>query len=624
MDAVKVGYVQDATNLNGVTDVKVSGNYAFVLSELNTSLCVVDITDKTTPVVIASLQDATKFAGAGSLFVSGNYVYIACVTNDYLTIVDVSVKTAPTIVGSLQDTTDLNGARAVFVAGNYAFVTALNATKLAIVDITDKTSPSLVSATGTTAAPYEVIVEGELAYLTLYRGFSIFDVTNKAAPTQLSITTYSTGTYLEGLYKDGDYLFFNALNSANNLACYDVSTPAYPIAVNTALNPGSAAIQSVGESADFIFTNTPTKFIKLNYSITTKEKEKVTPRQFNATYDRINFFRVSGNYAYVNFYDAAFNYTLVIYNVSNKENITKVGEVSFFATTDFKIEGNYLYAACGRYFKIVDISNKAAPSVVGSYDAGVSYYIYYIDKESGVDYVYGAGAFGASPRLYKINVSNKTSPSLTKIASGGNQGQIAVDGTYVYASQSGGGSLALYEKTNLTVSYSKAATIGASVIKSGNYVYTSTPLVIFDVSTPASIAIVSTGSGVAATAPISINGNYLYSCLANKIDVSTPASPVEAGAFSYPSINNIEGDGSNIFFSAVNNGFFILDETFINASTIPLVIQTLTDADFANLKNFIISGNYAYLTEYDGDKLIIVQVNDAAAASSFIPKVMVI
>lgn len=624
MDAVKVGYVQDATNLNGAIAVRVSGNYAYVLSELATAVCVVDVTDKENPVVVNTLVDATKFAGAKNLFILGNYLYVVGFNNDYLTIIDITTKNSPIIVGSLQDAVNLNGATAVAVEGNYAFITAANASKLAVVDVSNKTSPSLVSVAATTNAPYEIIVENDIAYLTLYRGFSIFDVSNKSAPSQLSLTTIGSGTNLEGIYKDGDYLFFNSLTSANNLACYDVSYPAYPIAVNTSLNPASAAIQSVGEGVDYIFITTADKFIKLNYAITTKIKDKVSPREFNSTYNRINFFRVSGNYAYVNFYDASFNYTLAIYDISNKEAISKVGELSFFAVTDLKIEGSYLYAACGRYLKIVDISDKSNPSVVGTYDAGVSYYIYYLDKEVGVDYVYAAGAFGASARLYKINVSNKSVPSLTKIASGGNQGQIAVDASYVYAIPSGGGSLALYEKTNLTVSYSKAATVGAHVVKSGNYVFTSTPLVIFDISSPSSISIVSSGSGISVTAPLFVSGDYLYSCAANKINISTPSAPSVVGAFTYTSVNNIESDGENIFVSALNNGFMIIEEDSIIVSTIPLVNQTLTDADFVNLKNFIISGNYAYLTEYNGDKLIIVQIDDSVPTSSFIPKVMII
>ena len=69
----------DATlALDGAIDVFVQGNYAYVTSQIENSIQLIDISDPTNPVGIAQLIDdgSLELNGAIDVFVQGNYAYV--------------------------------------------------------------------------------------------------------------------------------------------------------------------------------------------------------------------------------------------------------------------------------------------------------------------------------------------------------------------------------------------------------------------------------------------------------------------------------------------------------------------------------------------------------------------
>jgi len=113
--------------------VAVSGNYAYVASKVADTLVVVDVTDKTNPLLLSVLS-GTKLNGASGVVVSGNYAYVAVADYYALVVIDVTNPASPSFLSNVNSTL-LNGAKGVAVSGNYAYVASQVANTLVVVDV---------------------------------------------------------------------------------------------------------------------------------------------------------------------------------------------------------------------------------------------------------------------------------------------------------------------------------------------------------------------------------------------------------------------------------------------------------------------------------------------------------
>jgi hypothetical protein len=124
------------------TSVAISGHYAYVTAFYDDRVTVVDISNPSSPVIVASLRDATNLADPADLAVQGNYLYLANQVNfsNQFSVVDISNPAKPVVVGSLNDA-NLEGAYRVRVRGDFAYVSASNVSTIAAVDISNPASP---------------------------------------------------------------------------------------------------------------------------------------------------------------------------------------------------------------------------------------------------------------------------------------------------------------------------------------------------------------------------------------------------------------------------------------------------------------------------------------------------
>lgn len=184
------------------TGIYVAGQYAYVVTESgNNSLFILDISDPTTPVKISDLD--VGIANLKKIIVSGKYAYITgeSTTNGGLVIVDISDPANPSVTGTLNSGTEnlVDQAYGIDVVGKYAYI-ACSEDHLTIVDISDPTTP--VVAGGGTASVTDntelneargIEVRGKYAYISCRTGnrLSVFDVSDpEAAPVFVT----STGT----------------------------------------------------------------------------------------------------------------------------------------------------------------------------------------------------------------------------------------------------------------------------------------------------------------------------------------------------------------------------------------------------------------------------------------------
>ncbi|MDD5431223.1 MAG: hypothetical protein PHP03_03315, partial [Candidatus Pacebacteria bacterium] len=237
--------------------------------------------------------------------------------------------------------------------GNTAPITKLH--------VSGKLPASAIATVNTQSYPLHLYVQGKYAYVATsdLANFQIFDISNPAAPTSISMLRLDGGAYdsLLSPYVQGNYAY--VINySAGLLNIVDISNPYMPV------NAGNAPTGT-----------TP-------YSL-----------------------YVSGKYAYVVNYTPK---TLKIFDISNPYTPAIIGSASTIASPySIYVQGRYAYAMESDRLEIFDISNPASPISVGNVQG-----IYGTGGQDVV--VQGCYAYATTPGtqlLQVFNISNPAAPS---------------------------------------------------------------------------------------------------------------------------------------------------------------------------------------------------------------------
>lgn len=231
---VSVGSVSMA---NAGNYLAVAGKYAYVTETTGSKLEVFDISNPRSPVSVGSVTTGTTPNG---VYVQGKYAYVVNGGSNNLQVIDVSNPTAPTVVGTASFSSG-TGPQGVFVLGNFAYVASTSTQAFTVVNISNPTSPAvtgtpLTSGTlGANSKPYDVYVQGHYAYLTNngssgHGSMQVIDLSNPSSMTVAS--TVTTGDSATGVYVQGHYAYVTTYNG-NTLEVIDVSTPASAATVGT-------------------------------------------------------------------------------------------------------------------------------------------------------------------------------------------------------------------------------------------------------------------------------------------------------------------------------------------------------------------------------------------------------
>ena len=256
------------TTLNGPFGIDVVGDYAYIASQDEDGLEIIDISDPTTPGHVGSIVDTvtTELDGARRLKVVGDYAYVTAIIDDGLEIIDISDPANPTHVGALADdgTTALDGALGIDVVGDYAYVASVTDKGLEIIDISDPANPTHVGSIiddGTTLldGATDVRVVGDYAYVVSLtdNGFEVIDVSTPSSPTSVGRIADNGTTELEGGYAldvVGDYAYVAALYD-DGLEIINISNPTNPTHVGAITDDGTteldgaAGVEVIGDYA---------------------------------------------------------------------------------------------------------------------------------------------------------------------------------------------------------------------------------------------------------------------------------------------------------------------------------------------------------------------------------------
>ena len=253
---------------------------------------------------------------------------------------------------------------------------------------------------------------------------------------------------------------------------------------------------------------------------------------------------------------------------------------------DVAVKGKYAYvlAQNNQSLVIIDISNPSSPQIVGSVSDSLLAGARRIKISGNYAYVGTTNS-----KLTIVDISNPTSPQVVSSVNLGS-GEKFAGGLYV----------------------------------SGKYVYTG-PLncyfSVVDVEDPSSPKIIATyyGAEVCEISDMWVSGNYAY--LTNHvfnsivvIDISNPASPIKAGSVSshFPHPSGLYLSGKYLYVvseydGSEGQGLEIWDVS--NPSSLSLV-SYLSHPLLDNCRSIEVKGDYAYISSYDKDRIVVVDVSD--------------
>ena len=409
-----------SVSIPGARAVAVAGNFAYVVSVTAPRFHVVDVSDPTTPSLVASLG---ALASPSDVVVDGD---VAFVSDGILGLVaiDVSRPTAPVVRGSVPIP---GGGAAVVVDGDIAYV-AGGSGALAVIDVSEPLSPGIPRSVALPSAPTGVALGGHHAYVSCGAdGVVVLKRSEEVAMVSEGVRDFSGSAY--DVAVSGNTALI-AAHSAG-LVTVDVTSPANPgyhyyvWEVTTAV-----AVDVAGEHAFVIDEGFGLWVINLS------DLEIAGSCSLAAVNRAVT---VSGDYAYV----ACGNDGLAVVDVQDPMNpVFVAGATTPSHAYGLDVAGNYAYVACGDDgLQVFDISVPTAPSLVGACAEAD----FAMDVAVDGNYAFIAG--GPVKFLVVVDVSDPTNPTYVTDTVGGayQADHIRVSGDRAYVTDWGGDLLRAYD-----------------------------------------------------------------------------------------------------------------------------------------------------------------------------------
>lgn len=271
-----------AADWDDITDVRISGNYAYATDQITRSLRIVDVSNPVLPHVVKSV-DTPGFANA--VDVRGGLAVVASGTEG-LFLVDVQTPTAAKAI----TVTALNGqAQGVTLAGDLAYVAAGWPGGLHIVQVANPRQPVKLGSSTAPVYPYQVAVSGTLAYVADgSAGLRVFDVSSPSGPRQVAAFS-RVGTTRQVTLR-GAYAYLAAaggvhsLNVSSTTNLYEAGFVGLPFPATDLVFRGDYLFVAAGRAGLYVLaqvitppTATPTRTATQTSTLTPTRTDTPTP-----------------------------------------------------------------------------------------------------------------------------------------------------------------------------------------------------------------------------------------------------------------------------------------------------------------------------------------------------------
>ncbi len=534
----------------------------------------------------------------------------------------------------------------VQLAGNRAYVTAASG-GLHLFDLSDPDSPRLISRYATPAVATDFRVVENLAYVVSRGALEIVDLINPDSPGRRG--TFATRGSSTSLDVASGYAYI--ADEASGLEVIDVRDPARPVRVGGYNTPGTARdIHVLGDYAYIADGGAGLQIIDI--------RNPASPR-LAGTYDRSNgtsldrlgdalAVQVVGRYAYLADGQAG----MQVIDVRQPANPVRVGraDVPNFPRS-VRVEGQYAYVALSTVpeVQVVDISNPAAPAIVGviaqqdeAEDTDILNDRLYVADRKGLQ-VFKL-AFGRTQTLAWTGTANEALGfdrpyALGAAASSGLPATVRVEngpatyangeitatgsGTVTMTAEQAGDEIYLPVRITRHFNVRRAETRllsqfdtpsflkGLHIVGDYAYLADGRGVLILDVSDPAHPVHLSEYRVDSYCQGVWVSGNYAYLAAGDDgvhiIDVSDPANPVLAGhSATGNSASAVQVVGSIAYVANGSGGFVVLD---VGDPQSPKLLTRISTGGFA--VDIHVAEGFAYLT-VQSSGLLVYDVKDPA------------
>jgi len=539
-----------------VDHVAVGGDYAYVISERNSSLHVIDVSDPTNPIEVAFHDTSVLTQG---LYVSDGMVYIVGLSGNLL-VMDASDPTNPTEVGYYQ----MPGlAHNIYVDDNIAYI-ADSDYGLRMVDVSDPTNPLEVGLHNTPGQAVDVYVNNSIAYVAdLSGGLRVVDVSDPTDSTEVGYLFVPS--YAMNVHVDNDVAYVTPRWS-RSVWIVDVTDPTKPTSVGRC---GSADVGSLGP----VYVSSSIAYVPEGIGLRLVDVSDPTRPTEVGYYDTAviasNVY-VNGGIAYV----ASGNLGLRMIDVSDPTNPIVVGHHDTPGqAVDVYVNNSIAYIAdFTGGLRVIDVSNPAQPEELGACETmtrTVGIYVsgnlaYVVDRIGG---------------LRVVDVGNSSNPmEIGYYDTPGGVYGVFVSGSIAYVAGASGG-LRVVDMSNPTapreIGYYRYYYSGSPenkvfahcVYVNNNIAYVGDAwfgLYVVDVSVPADP--VGLGHMGGTVVDVYVSDKVAY--VANRnwglrvVDVSNPSNPTEIGYYDTPGKTlGVFVNDSTAYLADYAGGFLILRYT---------------------------------------------------------------
>lgn len=567
-----IGYL-GSTNWRVMTDVAVSGDYAYCALEFG--LMIFDVSDPDTPTFVSQVYLPTGFAAPNHLTVAGDYVFMAYQGAD-LTAIYVGDPLTPRIIGSVA----LGAPYDVVVQGSYAFVAS--STGLHVVSVANPDNPKVMKSMALPGdVPVALALDGNRMYAISFGPYLwVLDISNPLDPSLLGYdsTSFQDGW---GVAASGNFAYVAA--AAQGLRVIDVTNPATPVFHDSVPFPNAIDVSVVGPTAIVAGEGFAT--------ISIADSSNIQLLTSYASPSGVQGIETAAGFAYMADWNGFYVFDVTVPAfvaargsyplVSPEYDLAYLNEIGVGPGVDYIV-------TVGDQLHTVDFTDPTAPFLVASSDSVQYSYSVVIDsiyalvaqRDSGL-VIFDVGApaipfflsqYAPTAKTYGVDIIDTVAClamgplglEVLGIWGGGpplgfsnvafvNAVGVAMDGSYAYVADDFVGLLVV----NLA-NVSAPDTVGRYPLlvdgallgyvpmdAAGNYVYIpqmGSDLQIIDVSTPAAPSLAGNYGVGDNVRDIQVVGDYAYIATdgyggVEVVNIANPASPYTVANYLFPSLN---------------------------------------------------------------------------------------
>ncbi len=405
--------------------VDISGNYLYMVRNLQPAFTVMDLTDPVHPVIVAS---CTLAVYCNDLKVSGSTALVAA--HDGLLAVDISNPLNPDPVGFWPSAMNISR---IQIVGNHAYLAAHD--DIDVVDISDpanmqtvsvypfpsELSPQYFALSGNTlyvvqgdsgvaafdisnrampatlgffAARFPGMIAASGSYVYLSKPACVIDFSDPAAPLQVATFPTSTST----LAKEGDNLY---ICSSGRLDVWNVAVPTSPVSM------GDLPFQELNFPGNLALTGNTVAVVYSGLSLIdiSNPAAPVLLSTFVPQGDKAQEVEAIGNLVYLT--DANW---LNILDISDPSNPALLSSTEVDVPFHLDVQGNIAVTGLADFMDIIDVSDPVRPVVLSQFRSSELWTIEKIKLIGNRAYVIVGNDFPNS--LAIMDLSQPTNPSV--------------------------------------------------------------------------------------------------------------------------------------------------------------------------------------------------------------------